>query len=122
MFIACIKFSTTYIDEFTLPMQALQEEANLVTYSTIRIVIINLLVAILIVAFIAFTYGLKLINSIRILTDVTNRFSVGEMSASINLKAKDEIGDLAEAITRMQESIRWAFKRINSRQNPPSGK
>jgi HAMP domain-containing protein len=114
--------STTYIDEFTLPMQALKKEANLITYSTVRIVIINLMVAILLVAFISFIYGLKLVNSIRVLTDVTNRFSVGEMNASINLKAKDEIGDLAEAITRMQESIRWAFKRSNSRRNSQPGK
>jgi predicted Zn finger-like uncharacterized protein len=105
--------STTYLDEFTLPMQKLRDEVNLLTYSTIRIVVIILVATIVLVAFISFIYGLKLSNSIRVLTDVTNRFSVGEMSASINLKSKDEIGDLTEAITRLQESIRWAFKRLH---------
>jgi methyl-accepting chemotaxis protein len=94
-------------------MQKLRDEVNLLTYSTIRIVVIILVVTIVLVAFISFIYGLKLSNSIRVLTDVTNRFSVGEMSASINLKSKDEIGDLTEAITRLQESIRWAFKRLH---------
>lgn len=106
--------STTYLDEFTLPMQKLQDEANLLTYSTIRFIVIILVVTILLVAFISFIYGLKLSNNIQVLTDETNRFSVGDKSAGINLKSKDEIGDLAEAITRLQISIRWAFKRLHT--------
>jgi methyl-accepting chemotaxis protein len=109
--------STTYIDEFTLPMQDLQQRANVLTASTLRIVIIILSVTILLVAFIAFIYGMKLSHNIRSLTDIANRISVGDMDIDIDTKGKDELGDLARAIARMQDSIRLSIERLRRRRS-----
>jgi methyl-accepting chemotaxis protein len=50
------------------------------------------------------------------LTDVTERISVGDLDVEITgIKSRDEIGELADAITRMQESIRLAIKRLRER-------
>jgi HAMP domain-containing protein len=46
---------------------------------------------------------------------VAERISVGEMDAEIKIKSRDEIGDLAEAISRMQESIRLSIERLRRR-------
>ena len=39
----------------------------------------------------------------------------GEMDAQIPVTSRDEIGDLAEAIGRMQESIRLSIERLRRR-------
>jgi HAMP domain-containing protein len=41
-----------------------------------------------------------------------NRISVGELSVEITKPSQDEIGELADAITRMQDSIRLSIERL----------
>jgi methyl-accepting chemotaxis protein len=60
-------------------------------------------------------YGTKLTGTIKSLTDVADRISVGELDAEIKIKSKDELGDLAEAISRMQDSIRLSIERLRRR-------
>jgi HAMP domain-containing protein len=38
------------------------------------------------------------------------------MGAEIKIKSRDEIGNLAEAILRMQDSLRLAIERLRRRQ------
>ncbi len=49
------------------------------------------------------------------LSQVANRISLGEMDAKINVSSKDEVGELAEALRRMQASIQFAFERARGR-------
>jgi methyl-accepting chemotaxis protein len=49
------------------------------------------------------------------LTDAADRISVGELDVEIKTKRKDEIGDLAEAISRLQDSIRLSIERLRQR-------
>ena len=49
------------------------------------------------------------------LTDVADRISVGELGMEVKTTSKDEIGDLAEAISRMQDSIRLSIERLRRR-------
>ncbi|MCJ7594694.1 MAG: HAMP domain-containing protein, partial [Desulfobacterales bacterium] len=69
----------------------------------------------LLIGFIVALYAHRLTGKIRTLTDVAERISVGEMGAEIQVDSKDEIGDLAEAIRRMQESIRLSIERLRRR-------
>ncbi len=69
-------------------------------------------VAVVIIALLA---SRAIVNPIRTLTDAANRISVGELGVEIQSKSKDEIGDLAEAITRMQDSIRLSIERLRRR-------
>jgi HAMP domain-containing protein len=107
--------STTYIDEFTLPMQNLQERMKASTADTLRIIVFNVALTILLVALIAFFYGLRLSGNIRSLTQIADRISVGDMDVEFDVKSKDELGDLAEAIARMQDSIRLSIERLRRR-------
>jgi len=49
------------------------------------------------------------------LTQVADRLSLGELDVPIGINRKDEIGELAEAIRRMQASIQFAMERLRTR-------
>jgi predicted Zn finger-like uncharacterized protein len=107
--------SSTYIDEFYKPVENLRARAKAMTNQTTYIVIIIIALATLLVAAIAFFYGNSLSSKIRNLTDMADRISVGELDADLTVKSNDEIGALAEAINRMQDSIRISMERLRRR-------
>lgn len=49
------------------------------------------------------------------LTEVADRISLGELDAEINIQRKDEIGELADAVGRMQASLQAAIERLRAR-------
>jgi predicted Zn finger-like uncharacterized protein len=107
--------SSTYIDEFTQPVNDLQAKMGGITASTLKIVIIIIGITAFMVAVIAIFYGHKLTSKISRLTNVADRISLGDMDVHIvdtDKVEKDELGDLARSISRMQYSIRLAMERL----------
>ncbi len=51
------------------------------------------------------------------LTEVADRISLGELNAKIRINRRDEIGELAEALRRMQVSLQTAIERLRARRN-----
>jgi len=51
------------------------------------------------------------------LADVADRISLGELNAKIRIDRQDEIGDLAEALRRMQVSLQTAIERLRAKRN-----
>ena len=74
-----------------------------------------LAVTVVFVFIIAWFSGRALSRPIVRLTDAANRISVGELEIKIDTNRKDEIGDLAVAITRLQDSIRLSIERLRQR-------
>jgi methyl-accepting chemotaxis protein len=70
----------------------------------------------LLVIVIAWLLGRRIGNPVKQLTEVAERISVGDMGAEIKIRSRDEIGNLAEAISRMQDSLRLAIERFRKRQ------
>jgi HAMP domain-containing protein len=62
-------------------------------------------------------FGHRLTKRIQSLTEVAERISVGELEAEVEVKGKDEISTLAEAISRMQESVRLSIERLRRRRS-----
>ena len=56
-----------------------------------------------------------LTNPIVHLTQVADRISLGELDMEIGLNRKDEIGELAEALSRMQASLQATMERLRAR-------
>ncbi len=56
-----------------------------------------------------------LVNPIMKLTDAAERMSLGDMNLKIDVTSNDEIGLLAQAIGRMQTSLRMAMERLRKR-------
>lgn len=71
-----------------------------------------LLVSTLIAIFMALVAGRSITRPVLQLSDAANRMSLGEMDVKIEIDSKDEIGELAASITRLQASLRIAMKRL----------
>lgn len=108
--------STTYLDEFTLPMTELQNKATAITDRTTRNVIIILIATALLVAILVIVYSYRLSGRLKYLSNAADRISVGDLDVEMGgVKSSDEIGELTHALSRMQTSIRLAIKRLRER-------
>jgi len=67
---------------------------------------------VLLVSGIAWFSARAIVNPIMKLTDAAERMSLGELNVKIDVKSKDEIGLLAQAVGRMQTSLRLAMNRL----------
>jgi methyl-accepting chemotaxis protein len=107
--------ATTYLDEFHGPVKRMQTRAGELTKKTRWIIWAILGGTVLLIGLIVSIYSHRLTTKIKSLTDVAERISIGDLGAEIKTKARDEIGELAEAISRMQESIRISIDRLRRR-------
>jgi predicted Zn finger-like uncharacterized protein len=107
--------STTYLDEFTRPVERLKARSQNIAKRAQNINAGAMLGTIVLIGLIVFFYGRKVTGNIRRLSDVADRISVGELDAEIGVISKDEIGELAEAISRMQDSLRLSIERLRHR-------
>ncbi|GEM_PF-2308596 len=76
---------------------------------------ISVLATAMVVVIIAILFALRLSKPIIHLTEVAERISLGELSVPIEITSTDEIGDLADALRRMQASLRKAIQRLQRR-------
>ena len=107
--------ATTYIHEFTRPIKTLEAQAEEVGTTTRNLNLLTIAGTLIIISLVVTLYGHNLVSKIRHLTNVADRISVGELDAEIKIKSKDEIGSLADAITRMQDSLRLSIERLRKR-------
>ncbi len=107
--------STDYIAEFTQRTEDLKENAAQLTTRTRNINLGILIGAIILIGLCITIYGYRLTRNIQYLTEAADRISVGDLEAEIEVKSKDEIGNLADAISRMQDSLRFSIERLRRR-------
>ena len=111
--------ATTYIDEFSKPAKGIVEKMNMMhqTYSAqynkrfmffLLIVAIDLVVLLTVI----YLYSFSIVRPIRHLSEVADKISMGDLRATINVKAKGEVLVLAQSIKRMQTSVRAAIERL----------
>ena len=107
--------ATTYLEEFTQDLARLTSRSAQLTADTRSTVSLILAITLLLIAVIVSLYGYRLASRIKALTNVADRISIGELDANIPTGSKDEIGELGEAIARMQDSIRLSIERLRRR-------
>lgn len=107
--------ATTYLDEFQGPVRKMETSAKNLTDNARNFSLMILAGTLVLVGIIVWVYSHRLTGKIKSLTEVTERISVGDLAAEVETKSKDEIGELAEAISRMQESIRLSIERLRRR-------
>ena len=69
----------------------------------------------LLAAVIAWFSARSLVKPIMKLTDASERMSLGDLNVKIDVRSGDEIGLLAQAIGRMQTSLRMAMERLRKK-------
>jgi methyl-accepting chemotaxis protein len=108
--------ATAYLDEFTLPMTDLQARANTMLDQTTRTMTIVLAATAILIALVVAVYSYRLSGRLKSLSGAADRISVGNLDVEIEgTKSRDEIGVLANDLSRMQTSIRLAIKRLRER-------
>ena len=104
--------ATTYLDEFTVEIDQMKASAAQTSKKTQNDVLAIAAIILILIGSITFWYGRSLTSKIRSLTALTEQISVGDLKAEINIKSNDEIGDLSNAINRMQTSLNMAMERM----------
>jgi HAMP domain-containing protein len=106
--------ATTYLEELTQSVTELKNRSHILARRLTTTITISLLATLVLIGAIVLMYSFRLTRKIRRLTEVADRISIGDLDAEISVRSKDEIGELAEAITRMQESIRLSIRRLRA--------
>jgi HAMP domain-containing protein len=114
--------ATTYIDEFSRPTRKISTTMNNLqkSYSeqyNKRFGIMTIIIAIVLIILLVviYLYSYSVVRPIRHLSEVADKISMGDMNATVDIKAKGEIGLLAESIERMQTSVKAAIERLQKR-------
>jgi HAMP domain-containing protein len=107
--------STTFLDEFTVPAKRLERRVAQLRTQARNIGIGILLGTLVLVSLFVSIFGHRLTGRIKRLTEVADRISVGDLDAAIPAQARDEVGQLADAISRMQDSLRLSIERLRRR-------
>jgi methyl-accepting chemotaxis protein len=95
-------------DEFLESSMKLKDASWRSTMLLIGVLVLSLVTAILVWTIVA----RQITGPIVKLTDAADRMSKGDLDIHIDTSAKDEIGSLAQAISRMQTSLKLAMSRL----------
>ncbi|HDD44748.1 MAG TPA: HAMP domain-containing protein [Candidatus Desulfofervidus auxilii] len=108
--------ATIYTKEVEAPLKSF--EKNLLSFQKQFLwqFLLGGAIIVILVIVIAILFALHLVKPILHLTDVAERISLGELNVPIEITSTDEIGDLADALRRMQASLRKAIQRLQRRQ------
>ena len=97
---------------WALALQQNESEVFAAYNRTQDFALVLLVSTIVLVLIIAWFSAQAIVTPIRKLTDAAERMSLGELNVKIDVKSKDEIGLLAQAVGRMQTSLRLAMNRL----------
>ena len=107
--------ATTYVDEITRDVQKLETTGHQMTQKAMTVVLSIFTGTLILMGSTVLIYSRRLSNRLKTLIYAAERISVGELNTPIEIRSKDEIRDLADAIGRMQESIRLSIERLRRR-------
>jgi len=107
--------ATTYLDEFFGPITELEKTAVKQQNDIMFYILIVSIGMVLYMIIFSYIYARSMTKPILHLADVADRISVGDLDAEVNVKTSDEIMILAEAISRMQKSLKSAIVRLREK-------
>lgn len=100
-----------------LAVQQAEEEVFATHKRSERIAMSLLAITLVLIIGIAFLLARSLVRPVKTLTTITTRMSMGEIDVDFHIKTNDEIGQLANAIARLQTSLKLAIQRLRDK-NP----
>jgi methyl-accepting chemotaxis protein len=111
----CIGYVCGTKYRWALAVQQEEREALNTLWRMREFAYVVLAVTVAIVLVVAWFLARSLVSPIKELTTAADRMSLGELNVEIKTSARDEIGQLAEAIGRMQDSLRLSIERLRRR-------
>ena len=105
----------THLEDLTQPVAAFKARSQSLAGQIKTTIAIILGGTLLIIGATASIFAHRLTARVRSLTDAADRISIGDLEIEIPVRSRDEFGKLAEAISRMQDSIRLSIERLRRR-------
>ena len=105
----------THLEDLTQPVAALKVRSQSLAGQIKTTIAIILGGTLLIIGATVSIFAHRLTTRVRSLTDAADRISIGDLEIEIPVRSRDEFGKLAEAISRMQDSIRLSIERLRRR-------
>jgi HAMP domain-containing protein len=110
--------ASIYVDEITVPLMKIEARGNALAGEMRNSIAAIMGGGLLLLALILFFYGRGLTRKIHTLSAWADRISLGELDLEGSpVTSKDELGELSEAIARMQDSIRLSVQRLRRRRH-----
>jgi methyl-accepting chemotaxis protein len=113
--IPCIGYVCGTKYRWALAVQQEEQEALNTLWRMQQFAYLLLVVTVAVVLVVAWVLARSLVRPIKELTNAADRMSLGDLNVEIKTSARDEIGQLAEAIGRMQDSLRLSIDRLRRR-------
>jgi predicted Zn finger-like uncharacterized protein len=108
--------ASIFMDEVTAPLKRIEAKGAMISQQIRQTLIVILGGGLLLIFIILLLYGRTLTNKIRRLAGWADAISLGDLEyEGVEIKSNDEIRELGEAITRMQDSIRLSLQRLRKR-------
>ncbi|MGD9183785.1 MAG: HAMP domain-containing protein [Desulfobacterales bacterium] len=104
-----------HLEGLTQPVAALKARSQSTAGQIRTTIAIILGGTLLIIGATVSIFAHRLTERVRLLTDAADRISIGDLEIEIPVHSRDEFGKLAEAISRMQDSIRLSIERLRRR-------
>jgi len=104
-------------DEIEKSITTVRERTRTITEETLQGTLVVMGLGAALAAFIFILYGRRTTGRIIHLSSVADRISLGELDIVVNVDSNDEIGELAEAISRMRNSISVAIERLRRKKH-----
>lgn len=104
-------------EEIEENVSLLRKQARQITTEALQGTLLAMGLGALLAASIFIFYGRRTTRRIIHLSEVADRISLGDLTIPVHVDSRDEIGELAEAISRMRDSISVAIKRLRSKNN-----
>lgn len=106
---------TIYVEEMEAPLEALEADLLLSQERFLWQFLSGGAATVLVVIVVAMFFAARTARPLLHLTEVAKKISLGELATPIKITSTDEIGDLADALRRMQASLRKAIQRLQKR-------
>lgn len=99
------------IIDVDIRFETFQHELNKRVVRLIEVSVTILIITIVI----SMVFSSRLVRSLSYLKEVTEKISLGQMNRKIQVRSKDEVGDLAISLERMRESLKVAMSMIDEK-------
>ena len=93
-----------------MPIKEVEEATNPIFYKTLTIIGASLMLGVIVIFFIL----KSIINPLRQLVISAQKISQGDLTEKIDIRSKDELGQLGSSFNTMAESLRNIISRINT--------
>jgi signal transduction histidine kinase len=105
-----------YIDDIDSSINKLQSEVDNKVEKTVLLSLgIGLVILIVMITINLWVANRTMVRPILELSESARQMSLGKMDEEIKVNSSDEIGELADAISRMQKSLKVVFKKLRQK-------